>query len=70
VRRLPSFNDSPHMTTYLARLRRALRHQGGATMAEYAILLAVIALVVIIGARALGSSASAKMNTAATSIGT
>jgi Flp pilus assembly pilin Flp len=54
----------------LIRIRSALRNSRAATMAEYAILVAVIALVVIIGARFLGSSVSSKMRTAATSIGT
>lgn len=38
-------------------------------MAEYAMLLAVIALVVVVGARALASSASGKLNNAAVQIG-
>ena len=50
-------------------LRRWLRDTRGATMAEYAMLIAVIALVVVLGARALGSSASGKLDNAATQIG-
>lgn len=50
-------------------LRRWLEESRGATMAEYAMLIAVIALVVVVGARALGDSASSKLNTTATSIG-
>lgn len=49
--------------------RRWLGESRGASMAEYAMLIAVIALVVIIGAKALGSSASAKLDAAAQSIG-
>ena len=37
-------------------------------MAEYAILVAVIALVVIVGARTLGSSVSTKLQQAAATI--
>lgn len=38
----------------------------GATMAEYAILLAVVAIVVLVGARALGNSVNTRLsNTAA-----
>ena len=48
---------------------RRLGQSRGATMAEYAMLLAVIALVVVVGARALASSASGKLNNAATQIG-
>lgn len=50
-------------------LRRWLEESRGTTMAEYAMLIAVIALVVVVGARALGDSASSKLNTTATSIG-
>lgn len=57
----------------MAVIRRTLRQRisdvRGATMAEYAMLVAVIALVVIIGAKTLGSSASGKLDAAATSIG-
>ena len=38
----------------------------GTTMAEYAILLAVVAIVVLVGARALGNSVNTRLsNTAA-----
>ena len=57
------------MAFSLKSFRRWLGESRGATMAEYAMLVAVIALVVIIGAKALGSSASAKLDAAATSIG-
>ena len=38
-------------------------------MAEYAMLIAVIALVVVDGARALGTSASGKLDNTASQIG-
>ena len=56
------------MTKILRKLRR-LSDERGATMAEYAILVAVIAIVVIVAARALGSSVSTKLGDSATSIG-
>lgn len=57
------------MKILMNRIVRAIRDTRGATMAEYAILVAVIALVVIVGAKTLGSSVSGKLTTAATSIG-
>ena len=39
-------------------------------MAEYAILVAAIAIVVILAARAFGGSVSTKLDASATSIGT
>ena len=57
------------MAANFQKLRRWLLDSRGATMAEYAMLLAVIALVVLVGARALGTSASGKLDNAATQIG-
>jgi pilus assembly protein Flp/PilA len=42
----------------------------GATAAEYALLVALIAVAIIAGARALGGSINDKLNTTATTIGT
>ncbi len=55
--------------TNLLRKLRSLCNDRGATMAEYAILVAVIAIVVIAAAKALGSSVSTKLGDSATSIG-
>ena len=57
------------MSSLKTRIIRAVRDTRAATMAEYAILVAVIALVVIIGARTLGSTVSQKLDNAATTIG-
>lgn len=57
------------MKNLVSRVIRTIRDTRAATMAEYAILVAVIALVVIVGAKTLGSSVSSKLNTAATTIG-
>ena len=57
------------MARHFQDLRRWLRDSRAATMAEYAMLIAVIALVVVVGARALGTSASGKLDNAATQIG-
>ena len=57
------------MASHFQDLRRWLRDSRAATMAEYAMLIAVIALVVVVGARALGTSASGKLDNAATQIG-
>ncbi len=57
------------MKTLVSRIVRSVRDTRAATMAEYAILVAVIALVVIVGARTLGTSVSGKLNNAAATIG-
>lgn len=51
------------------KVRRFLHDSRGASMAEYAILVAVIAIVVIAGAKVFGSSVSARLDTAATNVG-
>lgn len=56
------------MKTMMTRVLRSIRDSRGATMAEYAILVAVIALVVILAARALGNSVSTKLGNAAAQI--
>lgn len=64
-------NGYRHMMSHrFAQLRRSLGDVRGATMAEYAILVAVIAIVVILGAKALGSSVSEKLDAAATNVST
>jgi pilus assembly protein Flp/PilA len=45
--------------------RRFVRDEDGATMIEYALIVAAVALVVVIGARTLGNSTSAKFDAAA-----
>jgi Flp pilus assembly pilin Flp len=45
-----------------------LRHQEGQTMAEYGMLIAVIALVVVVVAITLGSSISALFSSASTKV--
>ena len=57
------------MSSLMTRAIRTIRDTRAATMAEYAILVAVIALVVIVGARTLGTSVSGKLNNAAATIG-
>ena len=57
------------MKTLVSRIVRKVRDTRAATMAEYAILVAVIALVVIVGARTLGTSVSSKLSNAAATIG-
>ena len=56
------------MPALLRNARRFLRAETGATMAEYALLLAVIALVAIVGAKALGTSVNTQLNSAATKV--
>ncbi|MDF1501876.1 Flp family type IVb pilin [Roseisolibacter sp. H3M3-2] len=56
------------MRSIVAALRRASRGEEGATMVEYALLVALIALVVIASVTLLGSAASTKLNVAAQSL--
>lgn len=56
------------MSTFATAVRRFVRDESGATMAEYALLVAVIALVALAGAKALGTSVKDKLNSAATTI--
>jgi pilus assembly protein Flp/PilA len=42
--------------------RDLVREDEGATMVEYALIVAVIALIVVVGAKVLGNSTSAKFN--------
>jgi pilus assembly protein Flp/PilA len=53
---MPSLSDSA---------RRFIHDEDGATMVEYALIVAAVALVVVIGARTLGNSTSAKFNSVA-----
>jgi pilus assembly protein Flp/PilA len=46
------------------------RDEEGASMPEYALLVALIAVVVIAGATALGSNINSKLDATATKIGT
>ena len=56
------------MNSLKNRIVKAVRSTRAATMAEYAILVAVIAIVVIVGARALGTSVNTRFNNTAVSI--
>jgi pilus assembly protein Flp/PilA len=58
------------MTKLASIARSFVRDEEGATMVEYALLVAVIAIVVVVGAKALGGSASTKFQNAATSVAT
>jgi pilus assembly protein Flp/PilA len=51
-------------------VRRFLRNDEGATMAEYALLVAVIAIVAVAGAKLLGTNVNTKLNDAATKVAT
>jgi pilus assembly protein Flp/PilA len=52
----------------LTTLRRFIRSERGATMAEYALLIAVIALVAVAGAKLLGTNVNTQLNAAATTV--
>jgi pilus assembly protein Flp/PilA len=49
-------------------LKSMIRDEEGATMVEYGLLVALIALVAIVGVRALGTSVSSLFNNVAGSL--
>ena len=51
------------------RVRRLAHDTEGATMVEYALLVALIAVVVIVAVQTLGNNASTTLNNTATAIG-
>ena len=57
------------MRKFATAARKFVRDEQGATMVEYALLVALIAVVVIGAVSLLGTNASTKLNTAAQSIG-
>ena len=56
------------MSTFASAVRRFVRDEVGASMAEYALLIAVIALVAVAGAKTLGTTLNTKFDSAATTI--
>ena len=58
------------MSKFANAVRRFVRDETGATMAEYALLIAVIALVAVAGARTLGTTLNTRFTNGATQIGT
>jgi pilus assembly protein Flp/PilA len=53
------------MTEILGRVKRFIRDEEGATMVEYGLMLALIAIVAMAGAAAIGTSANSLFNTTA-----
>ena len=49
-------------------MKRTWRAEEGATAVEYALMVALIAVVMIVAVRALGTSVSAKFNMVATEL--
>ena len=56
------------MSKFASAVRRFVRDETGATMAEYALLIAVIALVAVVGAKSLGDNLSLKLTNTGTTI--
>ena len=54
----------------IARIKGLFKDEEGATMPEYALMVALIAIVVAVGAALLGTNINAKLNRVATTIGT
>ena len=53
------------MSKFISGVRRFVREEEAPTMVEYGLLVVVIALVVVVGARALGLAITGWFNTAA-----
>ena len=56
------------MTRLLERAREFARDEEGASAAEYVLLASLIAVAIILGAKALGGSVNSKLNTAASNV--
>ncbi len=56
------------MSKLTSAVRRFVRDEEGATMAEYALLVAVIALVALAGAKTLGTTINTSLNSTAAKI--
>jgi len=67
---LPNPRRRDPMSKLASIARRIVRNEEGATMVEYALMIALIAVVVIAGATLLGNSVNAKFGTVATNVGT
>jgi len=56
------------MTKFITAAKKFVNGEEGATMVEYGLMVALIAIVAIAGATLLGSSVNAKFSTVATSV--
>jgi pilus assembly protein Flp/PilA len=52
----------------MSRIMETLKEEEGATMVEYALMLALIAIVCIVAVTTIGTNANAKFNAAATNL--
>lgn len=59
---------SAGLTQFRSLIRRFIRDERAATMVEYALMIALIAIVCIVAVQAIGENASTKFNDAATAI--
>ena len=56
------------MTKFIASAKKFIKSEDAPTMVEYGLLVALIAIVVAVAAKALGSSVSTLFNTVASSV--
>ena len=56
------------MTKFVAAAKKFIKSEDAPSMVEYGLLIALIALVVAVAAKTLGSSVSTLFNTTATSV--
>jgi pilus assembly protein Flp/PilA len=51
------------MTQYITKIKRFVRSEAGATMVEYGLMLALIAIVAMAGAALIGTNANSLFST-------
>lgn len=56
------------MTKFVVAAKRFIKDEGGATMVEYGLMLALIAIVAMVGAKLVGTNANTLFNTVANSL--
>ena len=59
---------TPCCTPFLSAVLRFLRDEDGASLVEYALLIALIAVVCVAAVTLLGTNVNGKLNSAATSL--
>jgi Flp pilus assembly pilin Flp len=67
IRALPH-SGGLHVNDFFARLRSMIRHDRGQTMAEYAIVLAVITIAIVIGIALISGAVQGALNSTSSKI--
>ena len=54
----------------MERIKNFFKDESGASAVEYGLLVSLIAIAIIVGAKALGNAVNTKLNSAATTVST